>query len=74
MKAKMVEDDAMAKVHRIRITLTSRNVQNLEKGACSRSRHAVARPATKSTRHLPFGEHHSVSAATPSAPLSLFQK
>ena len=30
-KAKQFEDDATAKVHRIRITLTSRNVKNLEK-------------------------------------------
>jgi len=34
MKAKQFEDDAGVKVHRIRITLTSRNVKNLEKGAC----------------------------------------
>jgi len=33
MKAKQFEDDAAVKVHRIRITLTSRNVKNLEKGA-----------------------------------------
>lgn len=32
MKAKQFEDDANVKVHRIRITLTSRNVKNLEKG------------------------------------------
>ena len=33
MKAKQLEgDDPNAKVHRIRITLTSRNVKNLEKG------------------------------------------
>merc|ERR1711985_185267 len=31
MKAKQFEDDAAVKVHRIRITLTSRNVKNLEK-------------------------------------------
>lgn len=33
MKAKQFEDDSAVKVHRIRITLTSRNVKNLEKGA-----------------------------------------
>ena len=33
-KAKQIEDDTAAKVHRIRITLTSRNVKNLEK-VCS---------------------------------------
>lgn len=33
MKAKQFEDDANVKVHKIRITLTSRNVKNLEKGA-----------------------------------------
>lgn len=33
LKAKQFEDDANVKVHRIRITLTSRNVKNLEKGA-----------------------------------------
>ena len=32
MKAKQFEEDAAVKVHRIRITLTSRNVKNLEKG------------------------------------------
>ena len=32
MKAKEIEGDTV-KVHRIRITLTSRNVKNLEKGA-----------------------------------------
>ena len=32
MKAKQFEEDAAAKVHRIRITLTSRDVKNLEKG------------------------------------------
>merc|ERR1712005_26828 len=31
MKAKQIEDETAAKVHRIRITLTSRNVKNLEK-------------------------------------------
>merc|ERR1712054_269648 len=31
MKAKQIEEDASVKVHRIRITLTSRNVKNLEK-------------------------------------------
>eukprot|EP00322_Chrysochromulina_rotalis_P025250 CAMPEP_0115848248 /NCGR_PEP_ID=MMETSP0287-20121206/10819_1 /TAXON_ID=412157 /ORGANISM="Chrysochromulina rotalis, Strain UIO044" /LENGTH=174 /DNA_ID=CAMNT_0003302145 /DNA_START=88 /DNA_END=613 /DNA_ORIENTATION=- len=31
MKAKQFDEDAGAKVHRIRITLTSRNVKNLEK-------------------------------------------
>ena len=31
MKSKQFEEDAAVKVHRIRITLTSRNVQNLEK-------------------------------------------
>ena len=55
MKAKEIEGEA-AKVHRIRITLTSRNVKNLEKGArptvpsgtshceraCARSSAAVA--------------------------------
>ena len=30
-KTKQLEDDVAAKVHRIRITLTSRNVKNLEK-------------------------------------------
>jgi len=37
MKAKQFEDDSAVKaqVHRIRITLTSRNVKNLEKGAYS---------------------------------------
>merc|ERR1712054_638434 len=34
MKAKQFEEDPNAKVHRIRITLTSRNVKNLEK-VCS---------------------------------------
>ena len=33
MKSKQFEEDAAVKVHRIRITLTSRNVKNLEKGA-----------------------------------------
>jgi len=32
MKSKQFEEDASVKVHRIRITLTSRNVKNLEKG------------------------------------------
>ena len=32
MKSKQFEEDAAVKVHRIRITLTSRNVKNLEKG------------------------------------------
>ena len=31
MKSKQFEDDSGAKVHRIRITLTSRNVKSLEK-------------------------------------------
>ena len=31
MKAKQFEDEAAVKIHRIRITLTSRNVKNLEK-------------------------------------------
>merc|ERR1711920_248584 len=31
MKAKQIEEEAAVKVHRIRITLTSRNVNNLEK-------------------------------------------
>ena len=31
MKAKQFDEDVAAKVHRIRITLTSRNVKNLEK-------------------------------------------
>merc|ERR1712222_103794 len=31
MKAKHIEEEAAVKVHRIRITLTSRNVKNLEK-------------------------------------------
>ena len=31
MKSKQFEEDASVKVHRIRITLTSRNVKNLEK-------------------------------------------
>jgi len=31
MKSKQFEEDANVKVHRIRITLTSRNVKNLEK-------------------------------------------
>ncbi|KAL3905987.1 MAG: hypothetical protein SGPRY_010716 [Prymnesium sp.] len=31
MKSKQFEEDAAVKVHRIRITLTSRNVKNLEK-------------------------------------------
>ena len=30
-KSKQLEEDVAAKVHRIRITLTSRNVKNLEK-------------------------------------------
>ena len=34
MKSKQFEEDVVAKVHRIRITLTSRNVKNLEK-VCS---------------------------------------
>ncbi|KAL1504325.1 hypothetical protein AB1Y20_010731 [Prymnesium parvum] len=34
MKSKQFEEDASVKVHRIRITLTSRNVKNLEK-VCS---------------------------------------
>ena len=33
MKSKQIEEDPAVKVHRIRITLTSRNVKNLEKGA-----------------------------------------
>ena len=34
LKSKALDEDpAAAKVHRIRITLTSRNVKNLEKGA-----------------------------------------
>lgn len=33
MKSKQFEEDPSVKVHRIRITLTSRNVKNLEKGA-----------------------------------------
>ena len=32
MKSKQFEEDAAVKVHRIRITLTSKNVKNLEKG------------------------------------------
>lgn len=32
MKSKQFDEDAAVKVHRIRITLTSRNVKNLEKG------------------------------------------
>lgn len=32
MKSKQFEEEAAVKVHRIRITLTSRNVKNLEKG------------------------------------------
>ena len=32
LKAKTMEQSEESKVHRIRITLTSRNVQNLEKG------------------------------------------
>ena len=36
MKSKQFEEDASVKVHRIRITLTSRNVKNLEKGAWRR--------------------------------------
>jgi hypothetical protein len=35
MKSKQFEEDAAVKVHRIRITLTSRNVKNLEKGAAA---------------------------------------
>ena len=35
MKSKQFEEDASVKVHRIRITLTSRNVKNLEKGTKS---------------------------------------
>ena len=31
MKAKQFEDEAAVKIHRIRITVTSRNVKNLEK-------------------------------------------
>lgn len=34
MKSKQFEEEAAVKVHRIRITLTSRNVKSLEKGAC----------------------------------------
>lgn len=48
MKAKQLEDPEAAKVHRIRITLTSRNVKNLEKGAshsCLRLCCKIATPA-----------------------------
>ena len=38
MKSKQFEDEAAVKVHRIRITLTSRNVKNLEKGQCRPTR------------------------------------
>ena len=41
MKAKQFEEDSSVKIHRIRITLTSRNVKNLEKGA---QRHARCYP------------------------------
>ena len=44
MKSKQFEEDAAVKVHRIRITLTSRNVKNLEKGV----------PATSPAASLPL--------------------
>ena len=55
MKAKMVEDDAMVKVHRIRITLTSRNVQNLEKGTYTPWQRCMLRPCTHTCSALGLG-------------------
>merc|ERR1712083_253353 len=54
MKAKQIEEEAAVKVHRIRITLTSRNVNNLEKGDASHdASHQLSQRPTLTI--LPFG-------------------
>ena len=58
MKAKEIEGDAV-KVHRIRITLTSRNVKNLEKGAHRHPFYSRAAFSLPAWQRVPHANHRS---------------
>jgi hypothetical protein len=53
MKSKQFEEEAAVKVHRIRITLTSRNVKNLEKGACCDGSRLLPARSAPAEAHVP---------------------